>query len=187
MRYLDGDTDAVETAEVEAWLASSPEARTLHGDLGQVGDAVRAVAGDQGIRADGIADRVMARLEAEPARRGRRWLALAPALGLAAAAAAAVVLYLRPPTPLEPAGAGSALAVVGPSALLPPAAVAPVVATAVAEAEPEPGASIESVDFGASQGTIFMVSSGPEASGPETPVIWLMDDPPPPGHRMKPL
>jgi hypothetical protein len=43
----------------------------------------------------------------------------------------------------------------------------------VAQAEdPEGGPSIESVDFGTQNGTIFMVPSGLEL----TPVLWMDDD-----------
>jgi anti-sigma factor RsiW len=206
MRYLDGDTDAAESADVEAWLASSEHARSLLADLEHVGDAVRGLAHSDGGGADRIADSVMARLDAETEARplaavpgglgprlpratgrhpGGRWLALGPALGLAVAAAAAAVVYLRPAPRPERGAVAPVVSVVGPSAAALPASAAPLDET---EAVPsEPGASIESVDFGARNGSIFMVSRGSGSGESETPVIWLMDDPPPTGHRMDPL
>jgi hypothetical protein len=52
-----------------------------------------------------------------------------------------------------------------------------------AESDPDTGASIESVDFGAQNGTIFMVASGPQV----TPVVWLIDENAQSGGKMKPL
>ena len=44
-----------------------------------------------------------------------------------------------------------------------------------------PGASIESVDFGTRNGTVFMVSAGENA----IPVVWLVDEPALGGERSK--
>lgn len=204
MRYLDGESDAAEAAEVERWLGSSTEARALAAELQQVGDVVRTIAEQRGAPGDGIADLVMARIEGETRGaqlrvvsapvpgvtgrahgRARTLVGLVPAFGLAVAAAAAAVLFLRPaarPTPVvvqEPAGSVAPALVAAPAEPSAPVAAEPPVAN-----EPgDEGASIEEVDFGASNGTIFMVPAGPEV----TPVVWLMDDVPPSGHRMKPL
>jgi hypothetical protein len=67
-------------------------------------------------------------------------------------------------------------------AVIPPR-VAPAVRDVEEPGDPDVGASIESVDFGASKGTIFLVSSG----SAETPVVWLMDDGVPTSDRIKPL
>jgi len=206
MRYLDGEVDAAERREIEAWLAESKDARALCASLDVVNHAVRAIGEDLGRGGDGIADAVMSRidadapivdLEARPVASrtrgmGRRFLGLAPALGLGLAAAAAVVVYFRPVPPPGPSARGSASSVnrAGP---------APVPATEASEQQPVPalgseareaGASIESVDFGARAGTIFMVSAGSDsedADTVETPVVWLMDEVGPTKGRMAPL
>jgi anti-sigma factor RsiW len=204
MRYLDGESDAAEVAEVERWLESSAEARALAAELLQVGDVVRSIATDRGAPGADVADLVMARIEdgnagaklrvvgaagaGQPRRaqgRTRALFGLVPALGLAVAAAAAAVLFLRPaarPTPVavqEPAGSVAATLEAAPGEAAASSAPEPSIANEPAEE----GASIEEVDFGAGNGTIFMVPAGPEV----TPVVWLMDDAPPSGRRMKPL
>jgi anti-sigma factor RsiW len=173
MRYLDGEASEDEALEVELWLAESREARALARDIEAVGAAVRAIADEKGAAGDSIADAVMRRLELPAAPRsleeqrskkgaGRKLL---PAIGLSLAAAAAVVLFLKSPavdtrgpvagTPVDPsASSGSESAEIA------------------VIADDATGAAIESVDFGAQNGTIFMVPSGAQV----TPVIWLVDD-----------
>jgi anti-sigma factor RsiW len=202
MRYLDGEADANERGEVERWLAASPEARAALSSLELVRRAVHAIGEDVGARGEGIADAVMAALEGPAAggaevvslRRskaaasrapsiGRRFLGLAPALGLGLAAAAAVAVYFRP-VPSRPSAAVQSSA--------PTVTVARAPAAEALEQGPEParwaepGASIESVDFGARDGTIFMVS-GSDSDEAETPVVWLMDEAAPTEGRMAPL
>jgi len=196
MRYLDGEVDAAERREIEAWLAESKDARALCASLDVVNHAVRAIGEDIGRGGDGIADAVLAKIDTDarvvdiraPAGSsrsrapGRRLLSLAPALGLALAAAAAVVVYLRPVS--QP---GASRRVAAPSV----ARVEPAPAAESSEHDPlpalEPGASIESVDFGASAGTIFMISAGTDSDDAETPVVWLMDEVGPTEGRMAPL
>lgn len=189
MRYFDGELEAEAAADVERLLADSPEARALLGDFEQVGTELRAIAEDQGTRADGIADRVMARLEpsrgsarlrsGERGARGRV-IRLAPVVGLALAAAAVVAFLLqsRPPQPIVRASESATVSVP-----VPPESAAPAEEFVAAEEEPETGATIESVDFGAQNGTIFMVAIGPQV----TPVVWLVDESARTGGRMKPL
>lgn len=177
MRYLDGEATDAEAREVERWLAESAEARTLLRDLEAVGAAVRAIADERGTAADGIADAVMRKIgEERPAPRsleehrakksaGRRFF-LAPAIGLSLAAAAAVVLFLKSP-PGENPGEGA-----GAPAMPDPSGGGAESAGIAAVADDGTGAAIESVDFGAQNGTIFMVPSGPQV----TPVVWLVDD-----------
>jgi len=183
MRYVDGEVDAEEAELVERWLAESAEARALLRDLEALGDGVRAIAEERGSTGDSIVESVMARVANEgPASRtrvlpisvastkkARRIGAAVPAIGLALAAAAAVVVYLRPhPSPVS-------VVRDRPSAALAPEPFSLTSSSGPAElavAEPESGASIESVDFGAQNGTIFIVASGPQS----TPVVWLMDD-----------
>ena len=185
MRYFDGELDAAEAREVEPWLEGSEDGKLLLLAWGRVGDAVRAIGDDAGAAGATIADAVMARIGLSPKpvavfatrpRGARRWMAAAPAIGLSLAAAAAVAFYLRPAPP--PSGVQERVPVArAPDTVSNAAETAS--ALAVAVAEPETGASIESVDFGAIGGTIFMVSSGQSSDDSETPVVWLMDEPPP--------
>lgn len=182
MRYVDGELEPEEAVRVEQWLSESREARALLRDLTSIGDEVRAVAEGRSPGAEAIVDCVMAQVAAESPvsrtrvraaraggiRKGRRIVAAIPAIGLALAAAAAVVVYMRP----QPSSVSMVRE--GPSAaLLPePFSTTSSGSAEVAAVEPESGASIESVDFGAQNGTIFIVASGPQS----TPVVWLMDD-----------
>ncbi|HVU03744.1 MAG TPA: hypothetical protein VHE30_18425 [Polyangiaceae bacterium] len=178
MKHVDGELEPSEADSVRRLLAESGEARALVRDFERVGHLVRAVADERGRAADGIADQVFARLpEPEPAPRRARVVALAPVAALALAAAAAVALLVRPvPRTSVPVAEPSAQEVaVLPSVLAPaPADEDP--------AEGDTGAAIESVDFGAQNGSIFMVASGPQV----TPVVWLSDDDES-GGRMQPL
>jgi anti-sigma factor RsiW len=194
MRYFDGELEADEAREVEAWLEHSPDGKLMLVGWGRVGDAVRAIGDDVGTAGADIADAVMARIDDAPRpsvvrrlKRGtRRWMAAVPAIGLSIATAAAVAIYLRHPAP--PAGAPGAASVARGA---PEQAVSPAVesasAVAVAATETENGASIESVDFGTIGGSIFMVPSGQSSDESETPVVWLMDDVAPDEGRMAPL
>jgi len=176
MRYLDGEASEDEAREVERWLEESREARALASDIEAVGAAVRAIADEKGAGGDSIADAVMRRLELPASPRsldeqrakkrgaGKTSL-LFPAIGVSLAAAAAVVFLLR--SPAGDAGGPVAGARVDPSASsgTESAEIAVIVDDAT-------GAAIESVDFGAQNGTIFMVPSGAQV----TPVVWLVDD-----------
>jgi hypothetical protein len=209
MRYFDGEVDAAEAREIEAWLDGSVEGSRALGSFERVGDALRAIADDvgtgTGTASDGIADAVMARLGEEPERAvtvserrpvvladrrparapERRFAAWMPAIGLGFAAAAAIAIYLKPPKP--PVKAQGGTTVTSPAERPAPSPVASDDTLAVAAAEPEVGASIESVDFGAVAGTIFMVPGGQSSDETETPVVWLMDDAAPDEGRMAPL
>jgi anti-sigma factor RsiW len=199
--YYDGELDPEEAREVERWLAASEEAQRLLAEISEVGVAVRAAAHARSSAADAIAETVLDAIEAgdrrarperlrDPvpgngrgarrSRTGRLLVGLAPALGLALAAAA-VALHVTPPVRSlggEPSAAPREVRSAAPApggsettAELPPSS------------EPETGASIESVDFGARNGTIFMVSGVTEV----TPVVWLMDESSMTGDRMHAL
>ena len=202
MRYFDRELDDAEAGEVEEWLAGSAEARALLARLERVGETVRSIGDDLGAGADGIADAVMGQLDAQgeppaiarsPAagaraasaqsRAARRWLARIPALGLGLAAAAALAIYFRPHPPPPIGHVGPAVA----GSLPEPFAPDPVASEVEPSSDPGAGASIESVDFGAVAGTIFMVPGGPSADETQTPVVWLMDEPAPDEGRMAPL
>ena len=199
MRYFDRELEGAEADEIEQWLAESEEARTLLLHLERVGDTVREIGADMGAGSAGIADAVMARLaEAEssapkplqsPARGGgaetraaRRWFAAVPAVGLAFAAAAAIVFYFRPhPRPLVN-GVVPAVTVSSAGSIAPEPAASEPPPSVAADA-----ASIESLDYGAVAGTIFMVPGDPSSEETQTPVVWLKDEPAPDEGRMAPL
>jgi anti-sigma factor RsiW len=183
MRYYDGELDAEETAELEAELAGDPEAQGVLDGLEQLSAFVRRDAAEQ--PALDLTDAIMARVASEPrqdrsaapppARAGWRVIAPAAAAVLALAAGVALVNELsRAPQAPVPVVQQPTPRVV------PSSEEAPEVPTVVAERE---AVSIETVDFGAREGTIFVVQEG-EGS---TPVVWLMDEPTPPGTRMEPL
>jgi hypothetical protein len=104
-------------------------------------------------------------------------------VGLGLAAAAAIVFFFRPhPRPLA-TGAVPAVTVSSAGAYVPEPAASEPPPSAAGD-----GASIESVDFGAVAGTIFMVSGDPSSDDEtQTPVVWLMDEPAPDEGRMAPL
>jgi anti-sigma factor RsiW len=200
MRYFDRELDGAEAGEVEEWLTESAEARSLLLRLEQVGDTVRSIGDDMGAGADDIADAVMARLEASEGgaptaarasasvakaerRAARRWLAAVPALGLGLAAAAVIAIYFRPHAPPLVGRAGPAVTVSPAEPVVPD----PAASELAPASDPAAGASIESVDFGAVAGTIFMVPGGPSSDETDTPVVWLMDEPAPDEGRMAPL
>jgi negative regulator of sigma E activity len=182
MRYVDGEADAEEAELVERWLAESAEARAVLRDFEVIGGGLRAIADERGTRMGSIADSVMAqvagegpvsrtRVHATPieaAKKGRKIVSAVPAIGLALAAAAVVLIYLRP----HPGPAPAVRNELSASPVIEPLSSSSSEPGEVAVADPESGASIESVDFGAQNGTIFIVPSGPQS----TPVVWLMDD-----------
>jgi negative regulator of sigma E activity len=211
MRYFDGELTAEEEAEVERQLRSDPEARRFGGNLELLGDVVRDAAVKRTSAHDDLVDSVMARLddevpEAAPVLQqlprpleGRARVAPATArspakvaalVGVSLALAAGAALVLRSTGP-----AGPELVSHGPTASTsvpqhapkPPLELAAGSADAAERAAPEgsASASIETVDFGSSAGTIFL--AGEEDGEETTPVVWVMDEPGPSPGRMEPL
>lgn len=181
MRYYDGELDADETAELEAELARNPEAQAVLAGLEQLSGFVRRAAAEQ--PAIDVTDVIMARVASEPRRERRieptpaRWRTIVPAAAAVLALAASVALvneFSR--TPAAPARVVQR----SPAPVAPPPESEVLPPTVVAERE---AVSIETVDFGAREGTIFVVQEG-EGS---TPVVWLMDEPTPGGARMERL
>lgn len=185
MSYADGELDAKRGAEIEARLQGDAHDSAIVATIFEMGERVREVADararDAG--ADDIANWVMGRIEqekaenvvplrspgperSESARVGSIWpMAVG---GLAAAAAVALLVWrfagfdlVQPvPQPVE------ALASTNPEMVV---ASAPLPAV---DYDPEPGVSVDVVDFGARTGTIFYV---PSDTGTTT-VVWLTDD-----------
>lgn len=177
MLYFDGELDAAETERVRELLRTDPKARaalaryelvsglTRESGLGAVdpGDVFSAVMGR--VAADQKTKKQGARLSGKPsttraARRRPARALVSVACGLALAASfALLVSHARSPKP--PAALASATEVAAP-------------AGAISAREPEPpvqSVAIERIDFGSSQGAIFLVP-GPED---RTVVVWTDD------------
>lgn len=174
-RLYDGDLDAELERKAKARLAADPVAAARFERLALLGSLVREVEAERQVPA-GLAESVMARLD-EPApspRVFKRYPAVAAAAGSALALAAAFVLWLgSQPRPAVPTSTGSVSG--APAHLAPTAHDA-----AFADAPAEPlTVSIESVDFGATQGAIFLVSAGVT----DTMVVWTLDEPDPTGRK----
>jgi anti-sigma factor RsiW len=187
MLYADGELDPERSADVEAYLAQDSHAQAVVATIHELGSQVRAFADDQArdAGADDIASWVMSRIEQEKAPNvvalptepraqtgptrpttGSVWpLALG---ALAAAAAVALVVWRFAGLDLTVPGEPSVAEAV-------PSAKPEMVASAPAPApdyDPEPGVSVDAIDFGARTGTIFYV---PSDTGTTT-VVWLSDD-----------
>lgn len=212
MRYFDGELSPEEAAEVERQLQRDPAARRVADELDLLGDVVRDAALERAALHDDLIDSVMARLDAETpagpaevrqlptsldaarARRGpvaaRSPMKVAALVGvsLALAAGAAMVLRTSRPETTELVSQRP-----GPSLPMPgleprdPHELAAGAADAAERAvsESSASASIETVDFGSSAGTIFL--AGEEDGEETTPVVWVMDEPGPSPGRMEPL
>ncbi|MGC4092423.1 MAG: hypothetical protein QM756_32010 [Polyangiaceae bacterium] len=172
MLLHDGELDESEAEEARALLASDASAQALFEQLEWVSSALRESA-DAAPTPSGLVDSIMARVDLEPApivtpaapvlplrkRRPLRRAALVSA-GLALAAGFAL-LVARGPGP-------QGVAVNAPVA-------APVAAISAPEQDPpEQSVAIERVDFGGSQGAVFLVP-GPDD---RTLVVWTLDDAP---------
>jgi anti-sigma factor RsiW len=201
MQHHDGELPPEESAEVERLLSGDPQQRAALAGLEQLGDFLRRFADERGSSADDLVSTVMARLDDEIAPASRRvtrsgvssrprrvptWVWGAAG---ALAAAAAVALLLPFFAPNGPAYSTGPTAVSAPLRLAaasarsnwPPVGVS---TDPVRGPDRGPDVSIETVDFGQRNGTIFMVSSG---EGATTPVIWVADSASSNGDRVKPL
>lgn len=187
MQLHDGELSAAEAATLERALADDPVASAELEGLAQLGGFLRQFGELQGEAAGDLTAAVMERLEREGPRSAvssRRPSALGPRVpwrGIAAVvgglAFAATVAMLWSPAAVAPVREPVAVA------SLPLLPAGPTVSSPTA-LEPGPEVTIEAVDFGTGNGTIFMVSSG-EAG--VTPVVWVMDQPPPPKGQVTAL
>lgn len=173
MQHYDGEV-SLDDAEL------GDDDREVLAALGQLGDCVRVWADEQSLD---VADAVMARLDERPALQalpGGGAPAPSPpassaaparstrsAWGWALGAAAAAALLIRLVTSESATTEPLLVAADPPTPTQEPAAVFEEV-----QPEPDPAAEIESIEFGASGGAIFLVSAGTE----NTPVVWLSDD-----------
>lgn len=187
MLYADGELEPERAAQVEAYLEQDVYARDVVATFFEMGDRVREAADERArdAGADDIAKLVMAQIEG---RRGPANVVALPAKrsaerekpasvwpvalgGLAAAAAVALVVWRFAGLDLtEPAVTHSPVASTV-SAESPELVVASA-PTPAPDYDPEPGVSVDAVDFGARTGTIFYV---PGDTGTTT-VVWLTDD-----------
>lgn len=170
MELHDGELDASAEVAARQWVGQSPRARAELEQLRLISELVREnhqlADLDSGFT-DAIVSRALAAETQVPlqAAAGRRspWSRAAPALGLFAIAAG-IALYLSSSRKME-------------SELRPHAALQSTgmlettVVPSVAEHTPA-GVSIQSVDFGSTNGVIFMVSAGEG----DTMVVWTLED-----------
>ncbi len=190
MQLYDGELTVEEASSFRAQLREAgldAEADEVAAGLDQVGDVVRALTESEGRdRAgltDGIADDVLREIEAErratdPRQSGSAssgWGWAAGASGVLALAAGVLLFLWSSTGPTDGVGGGGWAVGQGPAGNEEPQAVASARPQLAAGGEADPGVAIEMVDFGAQNGTIFMVSSGEEAA---TPVVWLVDEGP---------
>jgi negative regulator of sigma E activity len=176
-RLYDADLDEAQAKRARERLAVDPRAAAHFERLQLIGSLVREVEAERELPPD-FTDRVMARIEpAGPSRRASKLYPLvAAAAGSALALAAAVALWVRAPAP--PGVPSSLATALGVPALSAPALPDGDALSLEVSAEP-PSVSIESVDFGATQGAIFLVSAGVT----DTMVVWTLDEEAPTGRR----
>ena len=172
-RLYDRDLDQEQARRAEEQLASDPRAAARLERTKLIGSLVRELEAERQLPSD-FTDRVMAAVERPSRPLSRLYPLVAAAAGSALALAAAVVLWIGSrATPPVPSSLASATGV---PSLVPPNEPGDALASDVS-AEP-PSVSIESVDFGATQGAIFLVSAGLT----DTMVVWTLDEPNPTGR-----
>ena len=181
MRYHDGAVTEEEAVLVEDALEHEPALLEELEAYSALGSFVRAWGEVRSEAQVDLADSVMSAIESmEPpvprvASVHSIWPRLATWVSLGAAVAAGSVLVARSwsAPPVVPRSAHAAAPEATTSADAPSARVAPPDVSAALEEEPkEPPATIESVDFGKTNGTVFVVST----DSADTPVIWMPDD-----------
>ena len=175
MRYHDGEVSEEEARRVAAALEHEPELLEELAAYSELGSFVRVFAEQRVQKEFDISERVMRAIEPPKARVHSLLPRVASWVSLGAAIAAGSVLVARswsaPPAPTGGAHAGGA----SESAELMPgsaSSAAPEVSAALEEEPKPPPATIESVDFGANAGTVFVVST----DSSDTPVVWMPDD-----------
>jgi anti-sigma factor RsiW len=175
MRYHDGEVSEEEALFVARALEHEPALLEELGAYRELGSFVRVFAEQRLQQPFDISERVMRAIEPPRARVHSLVPRLVTWVSLGAAIAAGSVLVARswsaPPAKAIAAHTGSA----GESAELLPrssSSAAPEVSAALEEEPKPPPATIESVDFGANTGTVFVVST----DSSDTPVVWMPDD-----------
>jgi anti-sigma factor RsiW len=188
MLYADGELDPERREAVALYLAESRAAQRKLAAMGLVSTVVREQAAASASKADGIADLVMAAIEAERAHdaasapaRPPKVVPLRPRLVFAfaavvVAAAAAIALWIgAPPQPERMARLDGVRGTASTSSGATHAASSAPDA-ARGEGDSEHGVVVSAVDFGARLGAIFYVPTD-SATSTTTTVVWLADDP----------
>lgn len=174
MRYHDGEVSEEEARAVEHALEQDPKVQDELEAYGEVGSFMRAWGEAHGASKFDISDSVLAAIDPPHARVHSLLPRIATWISLGAAIAAGSMLVIRSwsgPHVQAPVRAASSGNPAGMTAQSAPSAELPAALTEEEELK-FPPATIESVDFGANPGTVFVVST--ESS--ETPVVWLPDD-----------
>jgi hypothetical protein len=162
MQHHDGELDALQAAEEERRLAWDPAGRVYLDRLETIGDAVRDAV-QQTTPAAHLTHDIMTRIECERVGHQSAWYQRLASpfgwgLGSTAALAAAAFLWLAGPTRPEDRSRAAS----GPHATQ---TAGETLSGGLV------GVAIESVDFGAGGGSIFMVQGGQDT----TPVVWLSE------------
>ncbi len=188
MQLHDDELSEQAASELLERVGEDERARAVLEGLSQIGDVVRALALDRVASTD-LTEGILARIDASgnaasplvvleggappvsptPAS---KWSVIGVSAAALAAAAAAAFLIGRSDAPTAPvfsAGVAASAPRLATSRPVAPRAVGAEAAQGVA-----PAAFIEAVDFGMSNGTIFVVSGAQED---DTPVVWVTDEP----------
>jgi anti-sigma factor RsiW len=199
MAFADGELEGERAEEVAEWLASNEEDAARVGELMRLAElvdatATQSLAAEERNRSFDVVGDVMAAVERvdAAARNGKlastppppRVLSMRPSaprdretrrssrrttyvlgagiLAVAAAAAATLVAFVKE-APHGPMAGPMASMTKSPDSIADPAE----------DRDVEPSTAVDTVDFGAHQGTIFYVPSGASTS---TTVVWIADD-----------
>ena len=181
MRYHDGAVSEAEARVVEEALEQEPELLEELEAYSELGSFVRAWGDARSDKLVDLAASVMSAIESEerpqPVAARQTVHSLLPRLAtwvsLSAAIAAGSVLVARSwSAPRVVPGAAPAAGAANQPTLAPASAAPPDVSAALEEEPKPPPATIESVNFGDQNGTVFVVSTDDS----ETPVVWMPDD-----------
>ena len=183
MRYHDGAVSEDEAVCVEEALEHEPALLEELEAYSELGSFVRAWAETRSEPKLDLSDDIMASIEAmspapsvAPVRLApvhSIWPRVATWVSLSAAIAAGAMLVFRSWSAPHVQSGAHAPSAAEPSAPMAATAVAPPDVSAALEEEPkDPPATIESVDFGKTSGTVFVVST----DSADTPVVWTPDD-----------
>jgi anti-sigma factor RsiW len=182
MAYADGELDGDDLARIESLIATDPDAERVVSTMHTLGDCVRVTEGERRIPkiVDRIADDVMAKIEAEKARRTvaplqprpirLRNAIVAGSISAAIAMAAGWAMFVRPPDDAPPAPVAVVAPVVAPKAIPTAAPVTP----------DGTGVDLNQVESPAGQVSVFYVpavaAGGLADENVSSVVLWLGDD-----------
>jgi negative regulator of sigma E activity len=184
MAYADGELDGDDLARIESLIATDPDAERVVSTMHTLGDCVRVTEGERRVPkiVDRIADDVMAKIEAEKARRTvvplqprpirLRNAIVAGSISAAIAMAAGWAMFVRPPDD-APAATVAVIAPVAPKAVPTAAPVTPTTPDGT-------GVDLNQVESPAGQVSVFYVpaiaAGGIADENVSSVVLWLGDD-----------